>query len=256
LSIEGIKTGHEEIFDWPIYTGAPLPYILASVPRTGSTYLSHLLWKTGCLGAPLEYLNFQPSGPQGSISELPKAQHELWRRTIVRRTSPNGLFGVKAFPLQLEELGRANPALLASAMRFLLRDGPDSKVVQLRRRDSDAHAISLARASLSGIWRAEQEPSVSNEPGYSEALVVRAKHELTIQERAWQQMFGETGITPLILFYEDVVEKPDDAVMRVADYLNVDIDPSQAVSVPEIRRQDQTGAKLWRARYAKSKPLS
>lgn len=256
MSIDGITTGHEEKFDWPIFTGTPLPYILASVPRTGSTYLSHLLWQTGCLGAPLEYLNFQPSGPQGSVSGLPEAQQALWRRTIAQRTSTNGIFGVKAFPLQLEELRLANPALLTSAMRFLLRRGPESKVVQLRRRDSDAHAISLARASLSGIWRAEQEREASSGPDYSEALLVRAKHELGIQEQAWRQMFGETGITPLILFYEDVLANPEDTVTRIADYLDVKLDPSQTLTVPEIKRQDQAGAQQWLDRHRQNKTAS
>ena len=245
MSIEGITTGHEKKFDWPNFKGTPLPYILASVPRTGSTYVSHLLWQTGCLGAPLEYLNFQPSGPQGALSRSPEAQHELWRRTIARRTSSNGVFGVKAFPLQLEELRRANPALLTSVMRFLLNRGPDSKVVQLRRRDADAHAVSLARASLSGIWRAEQERQSSGEPHYSEAMVIRAKHEVAVQERAWQQMFRETGITPIVLNYEDVVADPKTAVSRVSDYLGVEIHPSRAITVPAIRRQDQAGAQQW-----------
>ncbi|RIV89242.1 Stf0 family sulfotransferase [Aurantiacibacter zhengii] len=250
MSVEGIITGHEERFDWPEFAGLAQPYILASVPRTGSTYLSHLLWRTGCLGAPLEYLNFQPSGPQGAVSTSPEGQIKLWKMVLARRTSPNGVFGVKAFPLQMEELARTNPALLASAMRFLLRAGPASKVVQLRRRDEDAHAISLARASLSGIWRAEQEAGPGEAPEYSEAVVLRARHELAIQEKAWQQMYRETGITPLVLWYEDVVENPDEAVAQTADYLGVTLDPAQQVDVPHIRQQDQTGANYWRARHA------
>jgi LPS sulfotransferase NodH len=38
-------------------------YTLASIPRTGSTWLSHALWGTGYLGAPLEYVNFEKTGP-------------------------------------------------------------------------------------------------------------------------------------------------------------------------------------------------
>jgi hypothetical protein len=32
-------------------------YMVATIPRTGSTYLCHRLWRTGCMGVPLEYLN-------------------------------------------------------------------------------------------------------------------------------------------------------------------------------------------------------
>lgn len=52
--LDGIETGYEAKFDFPRRERAPeRPYLLATVPRSGSTYVSHLLWATGCLGAPL-----------------------------------------------------------------------------------------------------------------------------------------------------------------------------------------------------------
>ena len=211
--------------------------------------MSHLLWRTGCLGAPLEYLNFEPTGPYGSVSDAPAAQIELWQRVLARRSSPNGIFGVKVFPLQMEVLGRGNPPLLTRAMRFLLAGGSQSKSCT-GRRDSAAHAISLARASLSGVWRAEQERGGNGEePTFSTAIVQRARRELKVQEQAWEQMYRETGITPLVLWYEDLVETPDASVGQVADYLGVALDPTAIVDVPEIERQDQTGALDWRKRY-------
>ena len=248
---DNILTGYEERFDWPAFEGRPLPYMLATVPRSGSTFLSHLLWETGCLGAPLEYLNFEPTGPFGAVHGSPGAQTELWDRVVRHRTSPNGIFGLKAFPLQMEELGHANPALLARAMRFFLSGGADSRVVQLRRRDETAHAISLARASLSGIWRQEQEGEDRAEPAYSAAMVERAGRELAAQENAWAQMYRELSITPLVIWYEDVVQSPERAVAQVADYLGVEIDPSARVEVPRIRRQAQAGAEEWKRRHAR-----
>lgn len=249
---EDVVTGYEEGFDWPAFHGTPRPYMLATVPRSGSTFFSHLLWETGCLGAPLEYLNFEPTGPFGTVHGSPAAQIDLWERVIRHRTSPNGIFGLKAFPLQMEVLGRANPALLGQAMRFFLSGGPNSRVVQLRRRDTTAHAISLARASLSGIWRQEQEGDDRAEPGYSAAMVERAGRELAAQEQAWAQMYRELSITPLVLWYEDVVEDPPAAVTAVAQYLDVTIDPQARVEVPRIKRQAQKGAEDWKRRHAES----
>lgn len=249
MTLDGITTGHEKHFDWPSFEGKPQTYILASVPRSGSTYLSHHLWRTGCLGAPLEYLNFEPTGPLGAASNSPEAQIESWHRTVSSRTSPNGVFGVKAFPLQMEELGRKNPKLLSMVMRFLLSKGAGTRVVQLRRKDKAAHAISLARASVSGIWRAEQEKKNPEEIPYSTSLVQRAEHELSVQEQAWRQMYRETGVTPLVVWYEDVVENADQVIRQVADYLGVALDPAMTVAIPEIRQQDQTDARQWKARY-------
>ena len=44
----GTVTGYETQFDFsPRETLPELVYLFASVPRTGSTYVSHLLWATG-----------------------------------------------------------------------------------------------------------------------------------------------------------------------------------------------------------------
>src|ERR1700742_4128747 len=100
-----LETGYEGKFDFPGRTAPPdCVYLLATVPRTGSSYLSHLLWQTGCLGAPLEYLNFDPVGPYHFAANSPDQQQQLWRSVVQRRTSPNGMFGVKCFPSQLEAL--------------------------------------------------------------------------------------------------------------------------------------------------------
>ena len=128
--LDGVVTGYEERFDFPLRPGLPeRPWLLASVPRSGSTFVSHLLWATGSLGAPLEYLNFEPTGPYGFASGSPVAQNELWAAVLRRRTSPNGVFGLKAFPGQLEEVYRGNPQLMAGVMRLLFPSGRAGLVV-------------------------------------------------------------------------------------------------------------------------------
>ena len=191
LGLEGITTGYERRFDWPAIAAPVRPYLLASVPRTGSTYLAHILWETGCLGAPLEYLNFEKHGPYGAASDSRDRQNAIWDHVLTHRRSANGVFGLKAFPLQMEVLGRHNPRLLSAAMRRLLGAGAASKVVQLRRRDIAAHAISRARASLPGVGHAEQEQREASAPEYSPHRIERSRRELAAQEAAWKQMYRE-----------------------------------------------------------------
>lgn len=247
----GAVTGYEAQFDFPLRGDPPeLVYLLASVPRSGSTYVSHLLWQAGCLGAPLEYLNFEPSGPYGFASESPAAQVDLWRAALYRRTSPNGVFGLKAFPLQLEGLHAINPGLVGNVMRTLFPRGQQARVVELRRRDRTAHAISYARALLSGIWRKEQEPDDRPEPEYSRGAMIRAGQMIEQQEGAWQAMYRDLRIEPLVLWYEDVLADPGAATGAVAAYLGVALDPAAAVEVPVIERQSQAGARAWAERHA------
>jgi LPS sulfotransferase NodH len=248
----GAVTGYEARFDFAWREAPPeRTYLLASVPRSGSTYFSHLLWATGCLGAPLEYLNFEPSGPYGSASASPTAQAQLWRSALHRRTSPNGVFGLKAFPLQLEGVHADNPALVANVMRALFPRGRTPKVVELRRRDRTAHAISYARALLSGIWRKEQEPDDRPEPEYSPEAVARAARMIEQQEESWQAMYRDLRIEPLVIWYEDLLAAPRNAPSAVAGYLEVTLDPGAAVDVPAIERQSQAGARAWAERHAR-----
>lgn len=249
------NNGYERKFDFPSRGRPPeLFYIIATLPRTGSTWFSHLLWGSGCLGAPLEYLNFEPSGPYGFASEDPAAQYRLWREAIERRTSPNGVFGIKTFPVQLQLLADTNPPLLSEVMSALLRAGRiPRRVVYLLRRDRIAHTASFARAAMSGVWREEQEASLQDRPDYSEAALASVEQGIDHMAEAWESMFRDLRIDPLRIWYEDVVAAPEAAIAQVAAYLGVTLDPAAAIPVPEIRKQ--TGAEIgdWAERYAQTK---
>jgi LPS sulfotransferase NodH len=249
--LEGIETGYEERYDFRRRSGMPeRTYMLATVPRTGSSYVSHLLWRTGCLGAPLEYLNFLPSGPARLATGEPTRQAELWRSMLHLRTSPNGVFGVKCFSLQLRELQQRNPVLLRDVFALLLPGDRSTRVVRLKRRDRVAHAISYARAAKSGIWRAEQEGGGAATVDYSGQAVDQARASLDRQEADWDLLFDELRIEPLTLWYEDVTGQPDEAVQQVADFLGVQLDPAAAVTIPQVQKQAGEDSTRWYERYA------
>ena len=214
--LDHIDTGYEGKFDFSPRAEAPeLTYLLASVPRAGSTHFSHILWRTGCLGAPLEYLNFDPAGPYAFAAASPEAQLELWHSVLRRRCSPNGVFGLKAFPLQLQQLQRTNPALLADVLETMLpRDRP-RQIVYLRRRDRVAQAVSYARASMSGVWRKEQESDGAPPLAYSQEQLEAAERGIAFQEDVWARMFHDLRIEPLAMWHEDVLANPARAALAV-----------------------------------------
>jgi LPS sulfotransferase NodH len=253
--LEGIETGYEERFDFAFRAELPThPYMLATVPRTGSSYFSHLLWQSGCLGAPLEYLNFLPSGPARFATDQPQQQAALWQSMLHLRTSPNGVFGVKCFSVQLRELQQRNPSLLLEVMRMLLLRGPETRIVRLKRRDRVAHAISYARATLSGVWRKEQEEGAGPIVDYSNKAVDDANLGIDRQEADWDALFSELGVVPLTLWYEDAMQAPSEAVRGVADYLGVELDPAATLPIYQVEKQAQEDSARWRARYAARPP--
>jgi LPS sulfotransferase NodH len=62
-------------------------------------------------------------------------------------------------------------------------------------------------------------------------------------------MLADLNITPLELWYENVLASPSATLDAVAGYLGVEIDPAAAVKVPPIERQSQEGARDWARRY-------
>ena len=250
-----IDTGYEGKFDFPARAQGPeIPYLLASAPRAGSTHFSHVLWRTGCLGAPLEYLNFEPLGPYGFAATSPSLQQQLWRSVLRRRCSPNGVFGLKAFSMQFEQLQQMNRPLLEDVLATILpREGP-RRIVYLRRHDRVAQAVSYARAALSGIWRKEQEAAGAAPIEYSQEGLESAEQGIALQEGVWERMFDDLRIEPLRVWHEDVLADAEAAVREVADYVGVTIEPQAAVRVPEIEKQSRGDAQEWIERYARSRP--
>lgn len=252
--LDHIDTGYEGKFDFPHRAERPeITYLLASVPRAGSTLFSHILWQTGCLGAPLEYLNFEPAGPYGFASGSPDAQQRLWRSALQRRCSPNGVFGLKAFPLQLQQLQQRNADLLADVLATVLPRDRARRIVYLRRRDRIAQTVSYARASMSGVWRKEQEGAGSRPIEYSQEMLEAAERGIAFQESVWRQMLIDLRLQPLDVWHEDVLADPAAAAQQVADYLGVHIDPGAAVPVPQIQKQTEGDAQSWMERYAGSR---
>jgi len=257
LQMVAVETGYEGKFDFPQRAGGPeLPYLLASVPRAGSTYFSHLLWRTGCLGAPLEYLNFLPLSPYGFAATSAELQQQLWRSVLRRRCSTNGVFGLKVFTAQLQKLDQENPALLQDVMAVMLpRDRP-RHVIYLRRRDRVAQAVSFTRAALSGVWRKDQERSDPVPMEYSDERLEAAEREIAAQEQVWARMFDDLRITPLCMWHEDAFADPAAATKQVADYIGVAIDPVAAIDVPSIEKQSEGDTLAWIERYASSRQSS
>lgn len=249
--LQGFETGYEERYDFPHRAEPPRQlYVIATVPRTGSSYFSHLLWQSGCVGAPLEYLNFLAEGPARLAVTDAQQQLALWRSLLQLRTSPNGVFGVKCFSVQLRELQQRNPALLREVFSTLLMRGPATRVIKLKRRDRVAHAISYARSALSGIWRKEQEAAGGAAVvDYSAQAIEQALTYVDQQEADWDMLFQELRIDPLTLWYEDVLADPQAAVGQVAQFLGVAIDPAAAVDIPAVEKQAQEDSARWRERY-------
>ena len=82
--------------------------MLAGTPRSGGNYLCHLLWRTGLMGAPMEYFNFHTLMLQMAVRLGVTSLADYVQRLLRVRTSPNGVFGYKAHFDHLQFMTIAN----------------------------------------------------------------------------------------------------------------------------------------------------
>jgi LPS sulfotransferase NodH len=196
----------DRYFDQPDYPGRPrFSYLICSAPRSGSTLLCHLLARTGRHGVPHEYFN--PRTVMTAMArrfgllaadQTARIDDDTWVGAftddlIRRRTTPNGVFGLKMHFDQFGPLRRSAP---------VLRLVEGAKAILVTRRDRLGQAISFERAIQTRAWRSnlpERRP-----PRYDGQAIARRLDQLAAQERSWRAFLSKNDATHLELAYEDM----------------------------------------------------
>ncbi|MGN6481159.1 Stf0 family sulfotransferase [Luteibacter sp.] len=219
-------------------------YMLATVPRSGSTYCAVRLWQSGAMGAPMEYLNYRVIGNLlrrlGYSLELEaKSLQGYWRDVQRLRTGNNGVFGFKMFIANYVEIAKRAPAFLEN-----IRPG---HVIYLTRRDAVGQALSYSRAQRSKIWFG----GVANAPEveYDFAHVKMCLRSINHQKNAWEKTFAVTGVEPLRVTYEDWLDDGAATIGFLTAKLGLSFDAAAQIPVPMIERQTDGISREWRDRF-------
>jgi LPS sulfotransferase NodH len=240
---------YDTAFDFPAQCVAlRATYMLATIPRSGSTLCAIKLWQSGQLGAPMEYLNFRIMGRflsrlgyDAGAGGYPSADQisSYWGKVSDLRTSPNGVFGYKMFMSNFLEISRKYP-------HFLQRITP-SFVIFLTRRDTLAQALSYSRAIRSKAWFA----GVPNAqvPSYDYHHIARCMTMIEDQQRFWEQLFLRTGVTPLRISYEDLVAPGSRTVQALLTRMGLPYDANATLDIPLIEKQADSVTDEWRERF-------
>jgi LPS sulfotransferase NodH len=159
------------------------------------------------------------------------------QRVTALRTTPNGVFGVKAHFEQLATL------LLA---RGLTPEDiwPDVRAVWLVRRDTVRQAVSFARARQTAAWTGaarDARPAV-----YRREDVAAALRDIERWERDWSAWFAARP-SPLRLDYEDVAADLPGALAAVFQHL--DLEPPDRWPAPALRVQADEDSDAWCAAF-------
>jgi len=210
--------------DFDFMTRDILPYrqyLFAASARTGSTYLSLLMWKSGLLGAPMEYLNFDNSS--GIFQRLGNGDPVLyWQELKRHRSTVNGVFGFKMFVGNYKNTLRLYPELVSHIY--------GDPVIYLQRRDKIAQAVSLLKAIQSKSWFSVDP--LREAPQYDFAKLLKCYQQGLQQDEEWQKIFALTEARVIDLVYEDYILEPPSVVDHIIDEMK--LDRSQACEVPDF----------------------
>ena len=232
---DAIVSTYLEKFDFPLFCDTPtLKYMIAAVPRSGSTSFANTMWSTGCLGCPLEYTNLRGVG---LMRDRFRHMHskEYWMQVQKVRTSPNGTFGFKTFIPDLVDILRSQPELLPLV---------DSRfVIYFTRRDKIAQAVSCYRASKTGGWSFDSVLQGMAEFDFNSIAFHLSL--IDVQEKDWESLFRAIDTDPLRLHYEDVIADPIKQTQVIADYLGVRLDPGMIVKTPLLKPQSDEANLRW-----------
>ncbi|MBO6764150.1 Stf0 family sulfotransferase [Maricaulis sp.] len=218
-------------------------YAICMVPRSGSTFLAHLLKQTGCFGYPSEWLAIALAEDQAR--ETGSTDWDmLFRRVLARHASPNGVSGIE---LALAHLlwGRQ-----ATGRKQIL--GRDMRYFYLRRRNIVRQGISMHVAHQSGVLHSFQMTDdariVQDAVLYDTKAIRNWTKFLHDEEMRWEREFGAIGIEPVRLYYEDIVRRPERVVRLFANILGLPETPLPPENV-EIASVGHQRADEWEARY-------
>lgn len=219
-------------------------YAICGEQRTGSTFLAQMLASTGRLGVPREFFSVNPMRRYVDPNYPADPEAQLGQVLPLGSTA-NGVYGLTVFTGHFDDARR-----IRWAERL-----PNLAFVHLRRRDLLGQALSLVRAQQTDQYHSHRPKA--GEPLYDRGRINEALVGLARTEARWRYWFARNGLDPLMLDYEDLAERPLEAVGRIAVLVGVSgevtVDFDKVAN--RVQRDDQT--EDWRQRFlAESRNLA
>ncbi len=227
-------------------SGAPrVRYLLCATPRCGSNLLSIALQQTGIAGVPHEYLN--PRLMWGWVRRtgcgVPFDVVDYLDSIEAVRTTPNGVFGLKAHFYHLPLIwGRDRAGMLDFLGRF-------DHLILLDRGDKLAQAVSLYRAQVTQIWTSDDQrylsagdPRLTQKVPLRPDLIATALRSIAVGEAGWASLFASSGKSVARFQYETFSSDVESSVGQLLDILG--LSASTNGPQPELRKQGSTEDEL------------
>jgi trehalose 2-sulfotransferase len=226
-------------FEYDQRTEPRVSYLVCSMPRSGSSLLCQLLGSTGHAGAPAEF--FHPEKMKVLKRRWGVADLDAYlRELLARRTSPNGVFGIKA------HWGQYQPAVGEADPRPIF---PNVHPVSITRRDRLRQAVSWVRALQTLQWNTEQAQGLEHPEVFDFDDITQKLVRIDREEDMWDALFDRYGLEVHRVVYEDLVGAQEQTVREVLDAIGVHAPANLDMPPPVLDRQADELSEEWVERY-------
>ncbi len=212
--------------------------VIASTPRSGSHMLGHSLYKTGKFGFPLEYAHPANLAEWKRILGT-KDIFDSLREIQKRRTSGNGVFGIKIFHAHIKEFG---------GFSNVMSTFPEARYVLLNRKNALRQAISFSIASQTGVWIDEHEP-IGRDPEYDYDHINQRLRKVIRDNSSWRYLLAANGCDYIEVDFESARKNISGVIRRIADYMSVEIDGEEIPGQPVTKRRRSRLNDDWERRF-------
>ena len=225
-------------FEFDTRTQPRVSYLVCSIPRSGSSLLCELLGSTGLAGAPAEF--FHPDKMNALMARWGVTTADGYLRELLgRKTSPNGVFGLKAHWGQYKpHFGEADPRAAF----------PGAQLLFITRQDRLRQAISWVRALQTLKWATHDNPRPRPEV-FDADHITQQLVRIDREEEVWESLFERWAIEPRRVVYEEFVAAQEQTVREVLGYLGVDAPAALDLPPPVLGRQADDVSDQWAERY-------
>lgn len=227
-----------ESHDFPRVEAPSKVLIIASTGRCGSHMLGHALHKTNRFGFPLEYtnpVNLAEWKRRLRIDDLQELMAEIQRR----RTSPNGVFGIKIHYPHIKQFG---------CFDNLVKCFPNAYYILLSRKDVLRQAVSYSIASQTGVWISGQKP-VNDNPQYDFSHIDKCLRETILNDSSWRYSLAASGCNYIQMDFDHVRQNIVESINTIASFIGIEIDASEIPGEPVTKQQSNSLNVYWAKRF-------
>jgi LPS sulfotransferase NodH len=227
-----------QAYDFPIVENPSKILIIASTGRCGSHMLGHALHKTEAFGFPLEYANlanFNEWKKKLKTADLQETIAELKKR----RTSTNGVFGIKIHYSHIKQFG---------GFKKVLEYFPDAYYILLSRENVLKQAVSLSIASQTGEWIAGQK-RVCNDPKYDFNQIDESLRNIILDNSSWRYTLAANGCNYIEMDFDDICNNLADSLENIASFVGCKIDKTKIPQEQITKKQSNQRNIEWVAQF-------